>query len=114
MLMRRADWRRAGLTRCADVRLESIDSNGDLDRRNNGSSYTQKLNKPGWLANILLRPSLGTLSMWQTREEILELLAKSQRNIQRAQEIYRQFQELLRSVERFLSERTPEDRKVRT
>jgi hypothetical protein len=52
--------------------------------------------------------------MWQTRQEILILLAKSQRNIQRAQEIYRQFQELLRSVERFLSERTPEDRKVRT
>jgi Fe2+ or Zn2+ uptake regulation protein len=52
--------------------------------------------------------------MWQTREEILELLAKSQRNIQRAQEIYRQFQELLRSVERFVREHAPDDLKVRT
>jgi hypothetical protein len=52
--------------------------------------------------------------MWQTRQEILALLAKSEQNIQRAQEIYRRFQELLRSVERFLSEEAPDDRKVRT
>ena len=52
--------------------------------------------------------------MWQTRQEILALLAKSQQNIQRAQEIYRQFQQLLRSAERFLSEQTPDDRQIRT
>ena len=49
--------------------------------------------------------------MRQTRQEVSMLLAKSQRNIQRAQEIYRQFQELLRSVERFLNEPVPEDGK---
>jgi hypothetical protein len=52
--------------------------------------------------------------MWQTRQEVVTLLAESQRNIQRAQEIYRQFQELLRSVERFLGKQPPEERKVRT
>ena len=52
--------------------------------------------------------------MWQTRQEISALLTKSQQNIQRAQEIYRQFQELLRSVERFLRERRAEYGKVRT
>ena len=52
--------------------------------------------------------------MWQTRQKIVALLAKSQQNIQRAQEIYRQFQELLRSAERFLSGQTSEDREIRT
>jgi hypothetical protein len=51
--------------------------------------------------------------MWETRQEIAALLAKSQRNIERAQEIYRQLQELLRSVEHFLSQRAPDDLKVR-
>jgi len=47
--------------------------------------------------------------MWQTRQEILALLANSQRNIERAQETYRQFEELLRLVERFLNEPTPDE-----
>jgi len=47
--------------------------------------------------------------MWQTRQELLALVEKSQRNIERAQEIYRQFQDALRSAERFLSEQAPKD-----
>jgi hypothetical protein len=47
--------------------------------------------------------------MWQTRQEVLRLVEKSQRNIERAQEIYRQFQDALRSAERFLSEQPPKD-----
>ena len=47
--------------------------------------------------------------MWQTRQEVLRLVGKSQRNFERAQEIYCQFQGALRSAERFLSEQAPND-----